>query len=312
MKTLIGASAVVLAMTSAAHAEKIGVTMAAFDDNFLTVLRAGMQEHAAELDSELQLEDAQNEVGKQLNQIQNFVASGVDAIIVNPVDTDATIPMTQLAEQAGIPLVYVNREPVNLKQLPANQAYVGSQEIEAGNQQGQYACELLKAMGKSEANVAILMGDLSNQAARLRTQGAEDIFATDECNFIKVVEKQTAMWQRTLGSDMVTNWLSTGLQLDAILANNDEMAVGAAQALRNSGADFDQIVVAGVDGTLDAKAMIQSGEIDHTVFQDAVGQGYGAVAAAVGLARGEEVKQITYIPFQLITPENLDQFASSN
>ncbi|MDB6177013.1 sugar ABC transporter substrate-binding protein [Paracoccus sp. Z330] len=312
MKTLISASAIALAVTSAAHAEKIGVTMAAFDDNFLTVLRTGMQEHAATMDSELQLEDAQNEVGRQLNQIQNFVASGVDAIIVNPVDTDATIPMTQLAEQAGIPLVFVNREPVNLKQLPATQAYVGSLEIEAGNQQGQHACELLKAMGKTEARVAILMGDLSNQAARLRTQGAEDIFAGDECGFIEVVEKQTAMWQRTLGSDMVTNWLSAGLEIDAVLANNDEMAVGAAQALRNAGADFDQVVVAGVDGTIDAKAMIQSGEIDHTVFQDAVGQGHGAVDAAVRLARGEEVEQISYIPFQLITPENLDQFASSN
>lgn len=313
MKKFVTAAALGALMSTAAYAENIGVTMAAFDDNFLTVLRNAMNEKGEELGVTLQAEDAQNEVGKQLNQIQNFVASGVDAIIVNPVDTDATIPMSKLAEDAGIPLVYVNREPVNLKKLPANQAYVGSLEIEAGNQQGQYACDLFKKMGKTEdVKVAILMGDLSQQAARLRTQGAEEIFAGDECNFIEVVEKQTGMWQRTLGMDMVTNWLTAGLGLDGVLANNDEMAVGAAQALRTAGANFDELVVAGVDGTIDAKALIESGEIDHTVFQDAVGQGKGAVEAAVKLARGEAADQVVYIPFQLITPENLADFAETN
>lgn len=313
MKKIATLSVLAMTLSTAVHAQNIGVTMAAFDDNFLTVLRTGMQDKAAELGADLQLEDAQNEVGRQLNQIQNFVASGVDAIIVNPVDTDATIPMSKLAEEAGIPLVYVNREPVNLQMLPSDQAYVGSQEIEAGNQQGQHACDLFKAMGKTEdVKVAILIGDLSHQAARLRTQGAEDIFATEDCNFIEVVDKQTGMWQRTLGMDMVTNWLSAGVKIDGVLANNDEMAVGAAQALRTAGVNLDEIVVAGVDGTVDAKAMIESGAIDHTVFQDAVGQGQGAVDSAVKLANGESVESITYIPFQLITPENLSEFAKTN
>ena len=312
MKKFVMAAVVGTMLSTSAMAENIGVTMAAFDDNFLTVLRNAMIAKGEEMGAKLQLEDAQNEVGKQLNQIQNFVASGVDAIIVNPVDTDATIPMSKLAAEAGIPLVYVNREPVNLKKLPEKQGYVGSQEIEAGNQQGQYACDLFKKMGVKEAKVAILMGDLSNQAARLRTKGAEDIFAKDDCNFIEVVEKQTGMWQRTLGADLVTNWLSAGLKLDGVLANNDEMAVGAAQALKNSGADFDKVVIAGVDGTIDAKAMIETGEIDHTVFQDAVGQGAGAVETAMKFAKGEKAEQINYIPFQLITPDNLADFAETN
>ena len=312
MKKFIMAAFVGTLLSTSAMAENIGVTMAAFDDNFLTVLRNAMIAKGEEMGATLQLEDAQNEVGKQLNQIQNFVASGVDAIIVNPVDTDATIPMSKLAAEAGIPLVYVNREPVNLKKLPEKQAYVGSLEIQAGNLQGQYACELFKKMGKTEAQVVILMGDLSNQAARLRTKGAEDVFATDDCNFIKVAEKQTGMWQRTLGSDLVTNWLSAGLKIDGVMANNDEMAVGAAQALKNAGANFDEIVIAGVDGTIDAKAMIETGEIDHTVFQNAKGQGAGAVEAAVKFARGEKADQVNYIPFELITPDNLAEFAKTN
>ncbi len=312
MKKFVMAAFVGTLLSTSAMAENIGVTMAAFDDNFLTVLRNAMIAKGEEMGATLQLEDAQNEVGKQLNQIQNFVASGVDAIIVNPVDTDATIPMSKLAAEAGIPLVYVNREPVNLKKLPEKQAYVGSLEIQAGNLQGQYACELFKKMGKTEAQVVILMGDLSNQAARLRTKGAEDVFAKDDCNFIKVVEKQTGMWQRTLGSDLVTNWLSAGLKIDGVMANNDEMAVGAAQALKNAGANFDEIVIAGVDGTIDAKAMIETGEIDHTVFQNAKGQGAGAVEAAVKFARGEKADQVNYIPFELITPDNLAEFAKTN
>lgn len=106
-------------MSSAAIAETIGVTMALFDDNFLTVLRNGLTKYADSLDGvDVQVEDAQNDVGKQLNQIQNFIASGVDAIIVNPVDTDATLTMSNAAAEAGVPLVYVNREPVNVDQLP--------------------------------------------------------------------------------------------------------------------------------------------------------------------------------------------------
>jgi len=312
MKKFVMAAVIGTLLSSSAMAENIGVTMAAFDDNFLTVLRNAMIAKGEEMGADLQLEDAQNEVGKQLNQIQNFVASGVDAIIVNPVDTDATIPMSKLAADAGIPLIYVNREPVNLKKLPEKQAYVGSLEIQAGNLQGQHACELFKKMGKTEAQVVVLMGDLSNQAARLRTKGVEDVFAKDDCNFIKVVEKQTGMWQRTLGTDLVTNWLSAGLKIDGVMSNNDEMAVGAAQALKNAGADFDKIVIAGVDGTIDAKAMIETGEIDHTVFQNAKGQGAGAVEAALKFARGEKAEAVNYIPFELITPENLAEFAKTN
>ena len=110
-------------------AENVAVSMARFDDNFLTVLRNGMIDYAKTLDGvNLQVEDAQNDVAKQLDQIKNFVASGVDAIIVNPVDTSATQAMSDAAAAGKIPLVYVNREPVNVDTLPDNQAFVASNE----------------------------------------------------------------------------------------------------------------------------------------------------------------------------------------
>ena len=131
--------------TSTAWAAKIGVSMSQFDDNFLTVLRGGMQTHAASLgDVQLQFEDAQKDVGRQLNQMQNFISAKVDAIIVNPVDTASTARISKSALEAGIPLVYVNRRP-DQKDLPKGVAAVTSDDEEAGRLQMQYIAEIMKA-----------------------------------------------------------------------------------------------------------------------------------------------------------------------
>lgn len=152
MKKLMMGVAVSALMSTSAMAETVGVSMALFDDNFLTVLRNGMVDYADTLDGvELQVEDAQNDVGKQLNQIQNFIASGVDAVIVNPVDTDATVAMTKAAADAGVPLVFVNREPVNVDDLPDNQAFVASDERESGTLETQEICRLLKERARVTA-----------------------------------------------------------------------------------------------------------------------------------------------------------------
>jgi ribose transport system substrate-binding protein/inositol transport system substrate-binding protein len=255
MKRLLTATAICGLLGTAAQAENIGVSMALFDDNFLTVLRNGMGDHAASLDGvTLQIEDAQNDVGKQLNQIQNFVASGVDAIIVNPVDTDATVAMSQAAADAGIPLVYVNREPVNVDDLPENQAFVASDEKESGTLETQEICRLLKEAGKTEAKAVVLMGELSNQAARMRTQDIKDVIATPECSFIQIVEEQTANWSRTQAADLMTNWITSGLEFDAVISNNDEMAIGAIQAMKSADVSMDDVIVGGVDATQDALA----------------------------------------------------------
>lgn len=312
-KILIASVTASALMGSVAHAENIGVSMALFDDNFLTVLRNGMSDYAMTKDGvTLQIEDAQNDVGKQLNQIQNFVASGVDAIIVNPVDTDATVAMSDAAAAAGIPLVYVNRQPVNLDALPDKQAFVASDERESGTLETQEVCRLLKAAGKSEARIVVLMGELSNQAARQRTQDIKDVIATADCSFMQIVEEQTANWSRTQGADLMTNWITAGLEFDAVVSNNDEMAIGAIQALKASGRDMTDVIVAGVDATQDALAAMAAGDLDVTVFQNAAGQGQGAVDAALNLAKGEPVEKSTFVPFELVTPQNLASYQQKN
>ncbi len=300
-------------LATSASAQTIGVSMALFDDNFLTVLRNGMTDYAKAKDGvTLQIEDAQNDVGKQLSQVQNFVASGVDAIIVNPVDTDATVAISQAAAAAGIPLVYVNRQPVNVDQLPEKQAFVASDEKESGTLQTKEVCRLLKEAGKTEAKAVVMMGELSNQAARMRTQDIKDVIATPDCNFIKIVEEQTANWSRTQGADLMTNWLSAGVQFDAVIANNDEMAIGAIQSLKAAGKDMKSVIVAGIDATQDALASVAAGDLDVTVFQNAAGQGKGAVDAALKLSSGETIEKKGYVPFELVTPANLKTYQAKN
>jgi len=272
---------------------QVGVSMALFDDNFLTILRTAMQKEMQKDNVKGQLEDAKGDVSQQLQQVQNFIGQGVDAIIVKPI-MDA-------AKKANIPLIFVNRKPAG--ELTDKMAYVGSDSELAGRLQME---ALAKAMN-GKGNVAILMGDLANESTRDRTKGVEAVVA--KYPDIKVVQKQTAKFTRNDAVDVVSNWMTAGDDIQAIASNNDEMAIGALQAL---GKNPNHILIAGVDGTPDALQMLKNGKMVATVFQDASGQGAGAVRAAVSLAKGEKVEKVINIPYQLITKENMAQFENRN
>ncbi|WP_299614644.1 sugar ABC transporter substrate-binding protein [uncultured Tateyamaria sp.] len=310
MKKFLIASAMATLLGGTAMAETIGVSVARFDDNGLTIMRNGMTDHIETLDGvDLQMEDAQDDVARQLDQINNFVASGVDAIIVNAVDTNATEAMSQAAASAGIPLVYVNRQPINMDTLPEGQAFVASNEIESGTLKAFEICKNLRAEGKSGGATAyMLMGQLSNQAAVQRSKDVEDVLGMDMCNFITLIDSQTANWSRDQAQDLMTNWISSGEDFDAVFANNDEMAIGAIQAMKASGISMDDVQVGGVDATPDALVAMQAGDMDVTVFQDLAGQGAGSIDTALKLARGEEVDKTVFIPFKLVTPDNVSDF----
>jgi len=314
MKKTIIAAGLASLLSTTAIAENIGVSMALFDDNFLTVLRNGIEEEANGMDGiDVQIEDAQNDVARQLDQINNFIASGVDAIIVNPVDTSATQAMTDAASSAGVPLVFVNRQPVNVDTLPDNQAFIASNEIESGTLETFEICKMLRAQGLGGgARAYVMMGELSNQAAVQRTKDIEDVLGMDMCNFIEVIDQQTANWSREQANSLMTNWLASSEDFHAVITNNDEMALGAIQAMKAAGIDMADVVVGGVDATQDALAAMQAGDLDVTVFQNAGGQGSGALNAAIALANGEEVDQKVYIPFELVTPANIGDYLSQN
>ena len=311
-KTLLIAGLTALLGTTA-MAETVGVSMAKFDDNFLTVLRNGIQKSADGSGVTVQIEDAQNDVAKQLDQIKNFVASGVDAIIVNPVDTSATQAMSDAAAAAGVALVYVNRQPINVDTLPEKQAFVASNEVDSGTLETKEVCRLFKEAGKTEANVYVMMGELSNQAAVQRTADIYDVIGGADCGVkINIIDEQTANWSRDEAQNLMTNWLSTGAAFDGVIANNDEMAIGAIQAMKAASIDMKSVVVGGVDATQDALAAMQAGDLDVTVFQNAAGQGAGALDAALKLSKGEAVEKKVWVPFELVTPANVADYLAKN
>ena len=231
MKRLLLALAASTLLATSAEAAKVGVSMAQFDDNFLTVLRNGIERLRQDASRRRHCRSRTRRTTSASSSTRSRTSSPqkVDAIIVNPVDTDATPQMTKLAADAGIPLVYVNRHAGRRRQLPAKVAFVGfEREASPARCETKEVCRCCGGKG----DIVVMMGELSNQAARQRTQDVHDVIATPECTGIKILDEQTANWERTEAHDLMTNWLSAGLKPDAVVSNNDEMAIGAIQAMK--------------------------------------------------------------------------------
>lgn len=293
-KTLCSALALSLT-TFTANANTIGVTLANLDFAFVQVLQ---QAYAARSDVEIIIRDAQGDGGTQMDQVQEFVDAGVDAIIVNPIQSDDGISLSMAAGE--IPMVYVNQEPINSTMFPPTQAYVGSQELDAGYLQMTEVCSEMNGSG----TVAILMGNLETNAARLRTEAVHEILESDACTGVTVAIEGEAKWQEDLGYEMVKGWLADGITADAYVANNDSMALGAIAALKEAGVDMDSVIVAGIDATPSALASMEAGEMDVTVFQNATGQADGSVDVAKGLIAQSHSEPFVWVPFELVTPAN--------
>jgi inositol transport system substrate-binding protein len=209
--------------------------------------------------------------------------------------------MTKVAREAGVPLVYGNgRHPGDT--LPEGGVFVGSEELQAGTLEMEELARLMNHRG----NVAIMIGELASNGAQLRTAAVEQVVA--KYPGMKIVEKQIGNFQRERGLDLMNNWLTAGTAIDAVAANNDEMAIGAIMAIRQAGLPAGKILVGGVDATPDALAELAKGTLAVTVFQDARGQAKGAVDAAVTLARGGRIDRFVWIPFELVTRDNYKSF----
>ncbi|AYG68360.1 MULTISPECIES: substrate-binding domain-containing protein [unclassified Rhizobium] len=289
---------------STANAQTIGVSMSDLD-KFRTALLNGIVSHGKSVSGlKLVTQNAKSDNELQKKQIQQFIADKVDAIIVAVSDGDLGPQMTKLAADAHIPLVYINNVPSNLSDLPDSQAVVASNEAESGTLQTKEVCALLKGKGR----LVVLMGEAFHAAARARTQDIDNVIATPDCKGLQIVERQAAYWSRDYADQQMQEWLSAGVKFDAVIANNDEMALGAIRAMKRSGMSMKDVVVAGIDATDDALAAMEAGDLDVTVLQSASGQGAAAVDAAVKLAGGQKVPRENNVPFELVTPQNIAQY----
>lgn len=305
MKTTLGLLMLIcLALTTAVQARtaQVGVALANFDLNFVSILRTQMVRELDMQGMKGQFSDAKGDVALQVQQVDDFINQGVDAIILNPVDTQGVLPMMNAAKKAGIPLIFVNRKPEVA--LTGAMSYVGSDSALSGKMQIEALARLMNYRG----NIAILMGALSNEEARERTRAVEEFVAQHKD--MKVIEKQTAKWQRNEAVDVVSAWLLNGTPINAIVANNDEMAIGAVMALNQ--AKRKDVLVAGIDGTPDGLQFIKNGEMVVTVFQDARAQATGAVKVANALVNKQNTENYHWIPYQTVTKANYEQFTQQN
>lgn len=273
----------------------IGVAGVSFSDKWQTYLHDAMREAADELGVKLIETDGKDDAATQLTNVENLITQGVDAIVIAIVDPQAPEAIVKACKDNNVPLIGVNRV------FEGYDAYVGSESIQAGLMQMEAVAELLGNKG----NIGILRGMAGNESEIMRTQGNKDIVAKHP--ELKVIAEEIGNWDRAQGMEIMENWLQSGEEFNAIVSNNDEMAIGAIRALEAAG-KLDEVVVAGVDATLDALKYVEEGKLDITIFQNPFGQGRGALEAAVKLANGESVEKEEWVPYELVTKDNVEKY----
>lgn len=279
----------------------IGVMIGDFSAQFHAYIMDGMKKEAAKFpDVEFVYVDGKFDPSVQMGQAENFIAQKVDAIVFIPGDAEASKPAVDKIVAAKIPLINCNTKVGNIEKVTT---YVGSDTIESGHilMEG-----MAKAMG-GKGTIVELQGQFGHEPQVLRHQGIEDIIK--KYPDIKVLATDTGKWSRDEGMKKMENWLQSDLKdkFDAVVAHNDEMAVGALKAIEAAKLNR-KVLIGGIDATPDMLKYMKEGKITLTVFQDAFGQGAQSIDAAVKAANGEKLEKEYMIPYKLVMPNEADQY----
>lgn len=286
-------------------------------DEFLSTLEAGSKAAAEELGVTLSSQDAQNDTGKLIQFIESARNAGDDAVLVNLVDAETA---QQCIEAAGdMKVVFVNRVPADTSVLEAGKsAAVVSDENTSGYYQGEFLANYFKEQGKTDIKYLMLQGTLGLVHTEQRSASVLKGLADNGINATEAAAPLVAEYDRATAMDMISPLLTT-TEFDCIIANNDAMALGAVEAMMAQGLDPTSIPIVGIDATVDGVQAIKDGTLAMTVFQDANGQGYGAVKAAVNLIEGNPINDgtdyetddtgnICWVPFEPVTPDNVADY----
>lgn len=280
----------------------VGVSMYSLADKYPTYLQDSMDKFvASQSNLKFKYADANGDPAKMLNDVENFIDSKVDALIIMPTDQKIVKAIGLKARKAKIPLVVVTVKP-NEEDMQYVASYVGSEEIKSGEMQGEF---IVNSLNGKPAKAIILLGPLGLEAQIKRTEGNKKIFAHHP--EIKVVAEQEAKWDRAKGMEVAENLLSAHRDANVILSNNDEMAIGALLAAKKLGFKDEDLLIVGIDATPDALAYLGNG-LDATVYQSASGQGRLSAEMAYKAVLGEEIPKYNWIPFELVTPEMKEQY----
>lgn len=268
---------------------KIGLSVSTLNNPFFVSLRDGVVKEAKSLGMEVIIVDAQNDSAKQVNDVEDLIQQGVDALLINPTDSASISTAVQSANNIGIPVVTLDRSA----DKGIVEALVASDNIKGGEMAANYMIEKLG----EKAQVIELEGVPGASATRERGQGFHNI--ADEK--LTIVAKQAADFDRTKGLTVMENLLQANPDVKAVFAHNDEMALGAIEAINSSGKD---VMVIGFDGNDDALNAIKSGDMEATVAQQPELIGKLAVDAARDVLQGKKVEEIIAAPLKLVTKDN--------
>ncbi|WP_166000063.1 ribose ABC transporter substrate-binding protein RbsB [Bacillus sp. Cs-700] len=267
---------------------KIGLSVSTLNNPFFVSMKDGVEAEAKEQGMDIVVVDAQNDAAKQISDVEDLIQQGVDVLLINPTDSAAISTAVQSANSLGIPVVTLDRSAEK-----GDVATLVSSDNEKG---GEMAGEFLVEQLGEGAKIAELEGVPGASATRERGKGFHNI--ADEK--LDVVAKQTANFDRTEGLNTMENLLQGNPDIEAVFAHNDEMALGALQAIQSSGKD---ILVVGFDGNEDAINSIQDGKLSATVAQQPDQIGSLAVQAGVDVLKGNEVDETIPVPLKLVTEE---------
>ncbi|GHD99188.1 ABC transporter permease/substrate-binding protein [Streptomyces alanosinicus] len=294
---VVGATSFLHNGSSSAANPRMGLSLSTLNNPFFVQIRAGAEAEAKRLGVDLTVTDAQNDASQQANQVQNFTSSGLGAIIVNPVDSDAAGNSVQAADKAGIPVVAVDRG-VNKADVDT---LVASDNVAGGELAARSIAEKLGGTGK----IVILQGQAGTSAARERAAGfAQGLKAYPG---IQVLAQQPADFDRTKGLDVMSNLLQAHPDVQGVIAANDEMALGAVKALGAKAGTSVQVV--GFDGTPDGLTAVKNGTLYASVAQQPTQLGRIAVDNALNAVRGKKVEPTVKVPVKVVTKDNVAGFS---
>jgi ribose transport system substrate-binding protein len=277
----------------------VGLSISTLANPFFVTLRDGAQEAADAAGVELVVTDSRDDASTEADNLQDLIVQEVDVIIINPVDSDAAVASVEAANEAGIPVITVDRGVTGGEVA----SHIASDNVLGGRLATELLFELIGGSGK----VAQLEGIPGTSAARDRGTGFDEALA--EAEGIELATSVTANFSRDEGFTVAQDVFTAHPDLDGVFAQNDEMALGALEAAQAAGIAEDLVIV-GFDAADDALAAIAAGEMDGTIAQLPAEMGRIALEQASAIAQGETVDAEIPVEVTVVTADNVDEFLS--
>ena len=282
----------------------IGVSYQNLAFPYVAAMQKAIQNRAAEMGVKIIETDAFNDTNKELANVENLLAQNIDLLLFEAASLEASVASIEAANKAGVPVVQFNGKAEGGDYI----TFVGSEQIESGMLLGQWLLDLYNKLGKDTLKGIYLRGVAGQITDIARSDGVkkalDDAGMTDKFEFTE----QYADYDRGKGQSVTESILSQSTDYDFIIANNDDMILGAMAAVQQAGL-LGSMPMCGVDGLPEALSAIKSGDLSATVFQNPEGQAAGGLTAAVWYLEGASPDKEILIPFTLVTPDNVDQIA---